>query len=109
MIEIGGLWKKMGKNGEYFTGTLGSATLLVFPNTKKTAANQPDFRVMIAEKKPQAQGGAPYKKPQNHAPQAARPPGPPVPRPMQAYAPPHAPGSDEPPVWDDQDPNYPQF
>ena len=51
MITICGLWKNTGKDGkEYFSGNIGNAKILIFPNTKKTDDKHPDFNLCIAEK-----------------------------------------------------------
>jgi uncharacterized protein (DUF736 family) len=52
MINIGALWKKKNAKGEvYLAGPFGDAVIMVFPNTKKTNPNQPDYRIVVAEKK----------------------------------------------------------
>lgn len=57
MIEIGALWKKEGEKGPFLAGQLNNASIMIFPNTQKNAANQPDYRIMIAEgQKRQGQG-----------------------------------------------------
>lgn len=69
MIELTALWKKTGPKGDYLTGKLGNATIMVFPNTKKTADNQPDFRIMVTEsKEKQSYPNRPKPNPQNFAP-----------------------------------------
>lgn len=72
MIELTALWKKTGPKGDYLTGKLGNATIMIFPNTKKTAENQPDFRIMITESKEKGAAFVP-RKPTNFAPQASKP------------------------------------
>ena len=51
-VSLGGLWKQRDKNGnEYFSGSLGFARMLIFPNNKKTGgSNQPDYNMMLVEK-----------------------------------------------------------
>lgn len=70
MLKLASLWIKQGKNGEFFSGKLGDATIMIFPNRKKTADNQPDFNVFLAE--PQNKGYQPRQ--DNQPPQ--RPPAP---------------------------------
>lgn len=53
MIRIGSLWKKQGQKGPFLAGNFGDAVIMVFPNTKKTAPNQPDYSIVISEKKQQ--------------------------------------------------------
>lgn len=44
--ELGGLWlKTSGKGLEYLTGEIGGVKVVAFRNTKKTADNQPEWRV----------------------------------------------------------------
>lgn len=69
MIKLGGLWKRTGKNGTFLAGKLGDASIMIFPNNKKTAPNQPDYTIFIAESKPQAQKPTAPKAPvRNEAP-----------------------------------------
>lgn len=47
MIEIAGLWKS--STGKSLQGYLGSARIVVIPNTRKEeGSKQPDFRVFVA-------------------------------------------------------------
>lgn len=46
LVEIGAAWRKEGAKGEYFSASIGGVKVLLFPNTFKKAANQPDFRIM---------------------------------------------------------------
>jgi len=50
--EIGALWSKQGKRGEYLTGTIGGQPVVLFRNEHATAANkQPVWRVLKSEPK----------------------------------------------------------
>ena len=49
MVKIGGLWKRQGKNGDFLAGKLGTANLMIFKNTKKRNAQDPDYSIMVAE------------------------------------------------------------
>lgn len=51
MIQIGGLWKKRGKDGKsYLSGTFGSANLMIFENKFKKNDRHPDYVLCLAEK-----------------------------------------------------------
>ena len=43
--ELGALWIKSGRKGEYMTGTINGVEVVVWRNDRKTG-NQPDWRVM---------------------------------------------------------------
>jgi uncharacterized protein (DUF736 family) len=50
-IELCALWEKHDKNGNtYLSGRLGSAHLLVFPNSHKSKDSQPSHRVVLVER-----------------------------------------------------------
>ena len=49
LVEIGGLWKNEGKDGEYFSGKLGQAKLLIFANKYKKTDKHPDFRMYVTK------------------------------------------------------------
>jgi uncharacterized protein (DUF736 family) len=44
--ELGALWSKTGRNGEYMTGTISGVKVVLFKNTKKTSEKHPDWRVL---------------------------------------------------------------
>ena len=44
--EIGALWLRHGKKGEYMTGTISGVKVALFANSNKTNEKQPDWRVM---------------------------------------------------------------
>lgn len=46
--ELGALWVKAGKRGEYMTGTINGVAVVVFKNTGKSG-NQPDWRVLKSQ------------------------------------------------------------
>jgi uncharacterized protein (DUF736 family) len=49
MFSATGLWKQQSKNGKtYLSGSLGGVRVLIFPNEKKTADNQPDYTLCFA-------------------------------------------------------------
>lgn len=52
MIELTGLWINKNKDGKtYMKGSLGQGTVLIFKNeTKEEGSNQPDYRMLLAEK-----------------------------------------------------------
>ena len=44
LVKITGLWKKQDKNGnDFFVGSIGSATIMIFKNTNKENENHPDY------------------------------------------------------------------
>lgn len=45
--ELGALWVKTGRRGDYMTGKIGDQPVVVFKNDRKAAgSNAPDWRVM---------------------------------------------------------------
>lgn len=47
-VPLCGLWENTSKDGAvYFSGSLGSAKILVFKNNRKTQQNHPSFNVYI--------------------------------------------------------------
>ena len=51
MINICGLWKSTSKDGkQYFSGNIGNAKILIFPNDKRGNEKAPDYQLVIAEK-----------------------------------------------------------
>ena len=72
--SIGGLWKKEAKTtgNKFLTGKveLGGKTynIVVFPNTKKEpGSNQPDFRILESQDRPQQQSAPAQTKPATKA------------------------------------------
>lgn len=64
--ELGALWQEHGRNGTYFTGTIGGQPVIVLPNNfKKEGSKQPDWRVLKRQPKEErggyAKAGAPSK------------------------------------------------
>ena len=53
-IRVGGLWLKDGKRGPFWTGSCGGLQLYLFPNEKRDA-NDPDFTLHFAARKPREQ------------------------------------------------------
>lgn len=51
--EIGALWLKKGKKGQYMTGTISGVKVVLFPNDNKTSDKQPDWRVMKSKPREQ--------------------------------------------------------
>ncbi len=51
MIQISGLWRNVKDGKEYFTGYMGSARILIFPNGYKKEAKHPDYVMYIEENK----------------------------------------------------------
>lgn len=53
--ELGALWKRSGKNGEYMSGVIEIngvvTTIVLFPIKTKKNERQPDWRIMKAEPK----------------------------------------------------------
>lgn len=54
MINVGAGWKKQGKNGPYMSlevdmGIMGKFKAMMFPNTKKKSANEPDYSIVIPD------------------------------------------------------------
>lgn len=53
--ELGALWVKTSGRGEYMTGQINGVGVVVFRNDRKAAgSNQPDWRVMKAQKRESA-------------------------------------------------------
>ena len=52
MIGLTGLWLNKNKDGEtYMRGSLGDCTVLIFKNKhKEEGSNQPDYKMLLAEK-----------------------------------------------------------
>ena len=57
LVRIGGLWRNSGARGDYLSGKLGQAKLLIFENGHKTDDKQPDYIVYVAPSKPPQSGG----------------------------------------------------
>lgn len=50
-IKLTGLWANQMKSGQtYFTGTLGSARVVIFPNSYKEKDNDPDYNLFVQPK-----------------------------------------------------------
>lgn len=48
--EIGALWVKSGRKGEYMTGTIeGIGAVVLFRNEKKRSEKSPDWRVLKSQ------------------------------------------------------------
>lgn len=47
--EIGALWIKSGARGEFLTGNVNGEKIVAFKNTRKTAENQPDYRILKSQ------------------------------------------------------------
>lgn len=58
LIELFSLWENESKSGrEYMTGSLGSARIVAFRNTKKQPGEKsPDWRVYVQERERDADG-----------------------------------------------------
>ena len=71
-IKLSGLWLNQTQNGDnYFSGSLGSAKLLIFKNTfKEEGSNQPDYNLYLApiEKKEEVEAELPPTKPKDDIP-----------------------------------------
>jgi hypothetical protein len=52
--ELGALWEKVGAKGPYMTGTIGGERVVVFKNGNKNSEKSPDWRVLKAKPKEQA-------------------------------------------------------
>ena len=50
MIKLTGMWRNEGKNGEYFSGSLGSGKVLLFENKYKRKDTDPSHILYLAEK-----------------------------------------------------------
>ena len=59
MHEIAALWKAQTKTGKtYLKGRLGNSQIMVMVNEFKTeGSNQPDYRVLVAAKPQEKEGG----------------------------------------------------
>ena len=55
--ELGALWKRKGRNQDYYTGKVGEQQVVIFANrNKQEGSNQPDLRVYKSEPRNQEQG-----------------------------------------------------
>jgi hypothetical protein len=52
--ELGALWEKVGAKWPYMTGTIGGERVVVFKNGNKNSEKSPDWRVLKAKPKEQA-------------------------------------------------------
>lgn len=70
--ELGALWTKQGKKGQYFSGYVEvdgqKIPIVVFSNSKKSSEKQPDYTILKSEGKPQATTGQPTEERQGDAP-----------------------------------------
>jgi uncharacterized protein (DUF736 family) len=58
-VKLGGLWKHTAKDGKpYLSGSLGTARLLIFPNSRKEKAQHPDYEMFLVEARPKEQAEA---------------------------------------------------
>jgi len=57
-IQMMGLWKTQGRNGEYLRGKLGDMMVWVFPNDRKKDSKEPDYRVFVSEDRPPIKAAA---------------------------------------------------
>lgn len=51
--EIGALWVKSGRKGEYMTGEIGGVKVVLFKNGNKRSDKAPDWRVLKSRPKEQ--------------------------------------------------------
>lgn len=56
--EIGALWVKSGRKGEYMTGKINGVPVVLFKNGNKRSEKQPDWRVLKSKPREQADGFA---------------------------------------------------
>lgn len=56
--EIGALWTKSGRKGDYFTGSIEmngeKHAIVIFPNGNKRSDKSPDFRILKAKRREDA-------------------------------------------------------
>jgi hypothetical protein len=57
--ELGALWEKTGRKGDYMTGTINGVAVVVFKNTSKTSEKQPDWRVLKSQPREQQRPAVP--------------------------------------------------
>jgi uncharacterized protein (DUF736 family) len=59
LVELFALWKNTSQSGEtYLSGNLGNSKVLVLKNNRKEEGdNQPDYRVFVAPKERDSNGG----------------------------------------------------
>ncbi len=51
MIQACALWRKQDRNGKtFYTGPMGGVQVFVFPNSKKEKPEQPDARIVFAQR-----------------------------------------------------------
>lgn len=50
--ELGALWLKESARGDYMTGTINGVKVVCFRNDRKSADNQPDWRVLKSKPRP---------------------------------------------------------
>lgn len=54
--ELGALWIKQGRKGEYMTGKIGDQPVVIFRNEhKREGSNAPDWRVLKPQKQDREQ------------------------------------------------------
>ena len=59
--EIGALWEKSSGKGPYMTGKIGDVAVVLFKNGNKRNDKAPDWRVLKAKKREEAEDdGAPF-------------------------------------------------
>ncbi len=58
MIQACALWRKQDRNGKtFYTGPMGGVQVFVFPNTKKEKPEQPDARIVLAQREFRKENG----------------------------------------------------
>lgn len=56
LVQLGALWKNEGKDGQYLSGTFGSAKMFIFKNKWKKGEKDPDYRIYVgARRKPKTE------------------------------------------------------
>jgi hypothetical protein len=51
LINVCGLWRNEGRNGEYLSGNLGGVRVFVFRNKRKETDRHPDYTLCVAPNK----------------------------------------------------------
>ena len=51
LVSLCGLWKNSSEKGDYLSGTLGGARVVVFKNTYKKEPKHPDYQMYVSKRK----------------------------------------------------------
>jgi uncharacterized protein (DUF736 family) len=62
LVKIGALWKQQGDKGDFLSGKMGDARVLVFTNNYKETDKHPDFIIYVTnpQKREEADDETPF-------------------------------------------------